>query len=462
MKSIFKWIKRFTRIMAVSALLLVALNIVIFAVFAGRQTNSRGPYMTAEAAAKALEEAGEEYALPKDLLEELETGDIWALWIDNSSGEVLWHTDNLPEEIPLTYTISDIAGLTRGYVKDYPTFTGQSKGGLAVLGYPKDSYWKQMWPCWDLDMIAHFPQILLFVIACNTALIFLIYIVVNAALLKSIRPIAEGIQALPSGEQVHIKEKGVLSELAGKVNQTSELLQTKEYQLKKKDAARANWIAGVSHDIRTPLSMVMGYAGQLAGDEESGSKNRKRAEIIIRQSNRIKNLVNDLNLTSKLEYNMQPLKTCRENAVAIVRKVVVDFINLDLEGKYPVEWETAETLSECWINVDKELLNRAVENLIGNCMNHNEDGCTIYVEVEKEAEHCVIRIEDNGAGITDEQLERLNSTPHYMIRDEDTTAQRHGLGLLIVRQIAGSHGGEMIIDHSRQGGVLAEIRLPAV
>ena len=113
----------------------------------------------------------------------------------------------------------------------------------------------------------------------------------------------------------------------------------------KKDAARANWIAGVSHDIRTPLSMVMGYAGQIENLTYLREEDRKKASAIVRQSRRMKGLINDLNLASKMEYNMQPLVREDINAVALARQVAVDFINMDVEGRYPIEWETEDALT---------------------------------------------------------------------------------------------------------------------
>lgn len=59
--------------------------------------------------------------------------------------------------------------------------------------------------------------------------------------------------------------------------------------------------------MRTSLSMVMGYAGQLESDMQLSEDNRKKAAIIVQQSKRMRNLINDLNLASKLEYNMQPI-----------------------------------------------------------------------------------------------------------------------------------------------------------
>lgn len=87
--------------------------------------------------------------------------------------------------------------------------------------------------------------------------------------------------------------------------------------MQKKETARANWISGVSHDIRTPLSMVMGYAGQIEENEALPEADRKKARIIRQQSIKMKNLINDLNLASKLEYNMQPINPVPVNLVAV-------------------------------------------------------------------------------------------------------------------------------------------------
>ena len=98
-------------------------------------------------------------------------------------------------------------------------------------------------------------------------------------------------RALSANEEVHLREKGLLSELAVNINKTSDILQTQSRQLRKKETARANWIAGVSHDIRTPLSMVMGYAGQLENDLQLSEDTRKKATVIVRQSKRMRNPV---------------------------------------------------------------------------------------------------------------------------------------------------------------------------
>jgi len=451
MKSISKLIRRFVGIMMLSIILLIILNVAFYAIVFVRNI-SFSPWDMAQQAADALQSADAGFFWPEDMASRLKEQNVWAVLIEDDTRKVIWHTNNLPDNIPLQYTLSDIAELTRGYVDGYPAFTGEASGGLLVLGYPRDRFWKHTRASWEYDFIANLPKNIIIILAVNTILIFLIYAVVNSRLLHSIKPITNGIQNLSGGSPVHIKEKGVLAEVAEKINQTSEILQEQAKQLRKKETARANWIAGVSHDIRTPLSMIMGYAGQLENSKNLTEDQCRKAAVIVKQSKRMKDLISDLNLASKLEYDMQPLTMKRENAVSIVRQVVVDYMNLNLDDRFSFEWKTADPLSFCHINADKDLLKRAISNLIQNSISHNENGCVIYASVEDDDNVCRICIEDSGMGASDEQIDRLNHTPHYMVCDRNTAEQRHGLGLLIVKQIIKGHNGSVLIDHSEYGG----------
>lgn len=460
MKSVPKLIRRFVGIVLLSSLLLIILNFALLGIYTLNQAPNGSPWITAQEVADNLLQDSNGYVLNENMAFELQNTNVWAIFIDNATMEAVWQTDNLPETIPMSYTVSDIASLTRGYIDGYPTFTGEAENGLVVLGYPKDSFWKHMWPSWDYNLIANLPKTVLSAFAINIALIFIIYVIANSKLLKSVKPIVGGIQTLSTNEEVHIKEKGLLSELAVNINKTSDILQTQSRQLRKRETARANWIAGVSHDIRTPLSVVLGYAGQLENDKCLSEDNRKKAAVIVKQSERMRNLINDLNLASKLEYNMQPVSPERQNLISVIRQVAVDFINMNIDEKYTIEWQTNEVLTFCPVCIDKDLIKRAVSNLIQNSMNHNEQGCHIYVRVLTEDSQCIIIISDDGIGATDEQIEKLNHSPHYMVCDENTSKQRHGLGLLIVKQIILAHKGEMTIKHSEYDGFEVDLSLP--
>lgn len=462
MNNLPKLIRRFTGILLLSFVLLVFANFAILAFLMAWQSPSvtDSPYNVAIQTGKAFQISESGYTLQEDISTQLKEQNIWAFVVDNDTLQIVWKTENVPDTIPASYSLSDIADLSVGYLDGYPTYTGETENGIVVLGYPKDSFWKHTRASWNYNFFAHLPQIVFIVLAVNIAVILLIYVIANMKFLKPVKPITKGIQDLSIGEPVHIPEKGLLSDISANINRTSNILQEQRQQLRKKGTARANWIAGVSHDIRTPLSMVMGYAGQLKDDANLTDEERHKAEVIVKQSKRMQNLINDLNLASKLEYNMQPINPAKQNLIAIVRQVVVDFINMDIEDKYPIEWQTDEALTVCPVNADKDLLKRAVSNLIQNSINHNEQGCKIYIDVTVDDDCCTIIVSDDGVGATDELIEKLNKTPHYMLCDENTTEQRHGLGLLIVKQIVSAHGGRTDIEHSSYGGFSVKLTLP--
>ena len=460
MKNILKLIRRFVITIILSIFLLLFFNIFLFEFIFFKYSTDDSPSDKTFEIAKMIKFKDRKYFLPDKEISNLKKQNIWAIVIDNDSKKVIWQTENLPSEIPKEYSVFDIALFSHAYIKGYPVFTAKIRNDLLVLGYPKDSYWKYSTATWNYRLIQNVPNFFLTFLISNIFFVFLIYIFSNSKLLKSVNPIIKGIQDLPKDNPINIDEKGVLSELAKSINKTSEILQNQREQLRNKDTARANWIAGVSHDIRTPLSMIMGYASQLKTSSNLSEEMAKKLSVILKQSERIKNLINDLNLASKLEYNMQPFEKKKENAVAVVRQVIVDFLNMDIDEKFPIEWKTKSEFVSCFVNVDKNLIKRALANLIQNSINHNENGCTIYVSVKEDEKNCIICVEDNGIGVSDEELEKLNNTPHYMVCDKNTTEQQHGLGLLIVKQIMDVHNGQVEMKHSEYGGFKVVLQIP--
>ena len=461
MKTVFKLIRRFVATLMMATIILFLLNLFLMIGLFRDQTGNQSPWKAAEAVSAGLEQDGAGgYILSDEAAQVLELSGGWAVLIDNGTGEVRWNSANLPAEVPLRYSIADLSWAIRGYVADYPTTTAEHGEDLLILGNPKTSLWKLMWNTFDYRMIAGLPQTIAVFVLVNLATLLVIYIIVVSGILRPVRPLIRGIEALPD-RQIYVKERGIFASLAKSVNHASEKLRVQERLIQKKDAARANWIAGVSHDIRTPLSMVMGYAGQMEEDSSLPESGRKKAGIIRLQSLRIKNLVNDLNLASRLEYNAQPLHCRPVSLIPLIRGLAADFLNMDGEGRYPIEYQAPEEAFGLVIQADPDLLKRAVSNLILNAQVHNPDGCAITVRVERSGTGCRTTVEDDGVGVTPDQLNSLRSAPHYMVCDSSTDGQRHGLGLLIVRQIAQAHGGRLELGSSPQGGFQAAVFLPA-
>ena len=142
----------------------------------------------------------------------------------------------------------------------------------------------------------------------------------------------------------------------------------------------------------------------------------------------MKNLINDLNLASKLEYNVQPVKRQRTDLVALARTVAVDFLNLDNAGDYPIVWNTAEDTGPMMIDGDPDLLKRAMSNLITNAQVHNPGGCHYWNRSQRRGGNvCPDRLRRR-SGVTEEELRSIRCAPHYMVCDSSAGEQRHGLG----------------------------------
>ena len=176
-----KLIRRFTGILLLSFVLLVFANFVILAFLMAWQSPSvtDSPYNVAIQTGKAFQISESGYTLQEDISTQLKEQNIWAFVVDNDTLQIVWRTENVPDTIPANYSLSDIADLSVGYLNGYPTYTGETKNGIVVLGYPKDSFWKHTRASWNYNFFAHLPQIVFIVLAVNIAVILLIYVIAN-------------------------------------------------------------------------------------------------------------------------------------------------------------------------------------------------------------------------------------------------------------------------------------------
>ncbi|AWI03423.1 sensor histidine kinase [Clostridium drakei] len=455
MDQLRKLIKKFTLSLLVGVVVLLLFNSILYSFYINTVVNNLfkpSIQTTLKETSAALKNENGIFQLSSYMQQTLSKGNIWAMLLDNRTGNILWK-NNLPLEMPQSFTITDVAKFSRGYLKDYPVFVWEHPGGLLVLGYPKGSCAKQLSNATPIQVYRSAPIGLALMLVCDALLLFLLYYFAQSRTLKAIKPLVDGIDALAEGQTVSIAEKEPFIQLTEKVNQVSE-------RLRKKETARANWISGVSHDIRTPLSVILGYAIKLKENTSLPEQARKQAAHIQFHGERISNLVNDLNLTSKLEYNMQPLHMRKIYVIRLLRQMTVDFLNRNLDDKYDIDCNVEGVPPDLSVVGDLSLLQRALENIISNSILHNSNGCHIWLSAKSLPNQVELIISDNGIGITDEQLKKLQTQPHYMMCDSSTHEQRHGLGLLIVKQIVQSHHGEISIGRSADDGFEIKIILP--
>ena len=327
----------------------------------------------------------------------------WAMLLDED-GQVVW-SFRKPADLPEQYSLTDVASFTRWYLSDYPVQCRIRDDGLLVVGAPKGSVWKH-----DIAM------------GVDTLLQTPFW--------------AAGLFLLALG--------GVLGFAYLTVGRW--FRQTQQVR----DAARSNWINGVSHDIRTPLSVVMGYAAQLeAADLNPAQKNQ--ASAIRVQSQVIRDLVNDLNLTMRLNCEMQALRKEPIQPAAFLRQVAADFLNGGLAEGFELEMDLPET-ALLPIEADPFLLRRAVNNLLTNCVRHNAPGGAIRLGARCTGTNLVLFVKGGTAAgcgpvNADRQL------------DPDGGAA-HGTGLRLVTQIAAAHGGTVRFEQGADKNLCVSMILP--
>ena len=373
----------------------------------------------------------------------------WAMLLGDS-GEILW-SENLPKELNHPYTVPEVAAFSRWYLKDYPVMVYRNDFGLLVAGKPIGSMTRFDFYM-DNDilyaLLSTFGPLLLL----DLGLVLAICLLLGWRGVRPLRALAEGIGCLAEGKEVNLKESGATAELAEKLNQTSRHLQKQNNLIARRDMTRANWIAGVSHDIRTPLALIMGNAEQLAQQFPQSSEPRKKADAICTQSKKIKALIEDLNLTFKLQYNAQPLHKAPIQMGAWLRRCVADFCD-SLEETHSVDLLIREPAGQTMLEADGELLTRAMDNLLNNSVRHNPSGCDIWVAAEIAEGQFVLEVRDNGGGYPEAVLRNLSDTC------SDPNAP-HILGLHLVQQIVAAHGGQASFHND--SGAVATLHLPLV
>ena len=330
----------------------------------------------------------------------------WTMLLDDG-GAVIWE-EQMPEDLPRSYTAAQIAQFSRWYLQEYPVFVWQQPAGLFVLAYPANSLQRYNFAMETGDVWAMVITAFGVFLASILLMLFLLW--------RSTR----------------------------RVERASE-------QLHKKDTARADWISGISHDIRTPLSVMLGYAGEIEDNDALPSDVQKQAGLIRKHGEKLRQLILDLNLTSRLEYAMQPLQTAPVSPVELSRQVVSGY-EIDLYAG-----DGAETiLIEC----DNALLTRMLENLIGNSITHNPDGCHICVSVEATGGTCTIIVQDTGKGMDEVALRKLNAAECASFTQSDGSGIPHGNGLNIAKQIVSAHRGTIRFFGTEPHGLTVAVKLP--
>lgn len=452
MKTLSRLIRRHVAAAFAIVLLVFAVNLAILlgviAYYGSRQSD--GPYQLGRFAASFARDENGQVAPDETRLADWMAHYAFAMQLGDS-GEILWQS-NLPPHLNHRYTSGQIAAFTRWYLDDYPIFVYRNDFGLLVTGLPQGSVTRHdfyMDSALMYALIRLCPPLLLL----DGALILAVCLALSLRAARGLLQIGQGIDALAGGSMIALEPRGMAGELAERLNALSDRLSAQSAQLARRDSARTQWIAGVSHDIRTPLSLILGYAEQIGADAQASAAQREKAAAIARQSQRIGTLIEDLNLTSKLQYDAQPLRAKPLAVGPFLRQCAADFINGGLAARCTLSLAVDEDAGRAQITADEALLHRALTNLLLNSARHNPNGCAIALSASLSGRRLTLCVSDDGAGYPPAVLEILHGRP---VRDPLNAP--HILGLHLVEQIARAHGASVsFLNRDEAGGACCRI-----
>lgn len=375
-------------------------------------------------------------------------GYAWAMVLDED-GRVVWQYD-LPEALNRRYTVSDVARFSRWYLEDYPVFCWTEDYGLFVIGLDSGSLWRYNLyasPGMLLDFSKSLVPALCVMLLIGLAVCFLL----SWKGSRQLETVAVGLDALAQGRPVALPCHGFAGELAQKLNQTSDQLQKRNAIIARRDETRTQWIAGVSHDVRTPLALILGWAEQIQGNRDLPDGVRQKARNICTQVQRLRSLIEDLNLTSKLQFGAQPLRKEPLNIGPLLREFAARFCDGPFGETCDVSLEQTDGAEQAVLWGDKALLERALENLMNNSVRHNSGFVGIRIVAEVKEDALQLTVTDDGVGYPTAVLTALAG------RTENAP---HILGLHVVEQIVEAHGGHVEFGQNKPQGARTVVRLP--
>lgn len=226
-------------------------------------------------------------------------------------------------------------------------------------------------------------------------------------------------------------------------------------ELNKVETLRRELIANVSHDLRTPLTMIRGYAEVMR--DLPGENNPENVQVIIDEARRLTGLVNDLLDLSKLQTGSQKLNLQTYNLTESIRTILSRYSKLiDQEG-YDL---TFEADCEAWVNAEELRIDQVLYNLINNAISFTGDDMKVIVRQTVEDGWVKIEVIDSGDGIPSEKLPYIWDRYYKVDKTHRRSVVGTGLGLSIVKGALDLHQALYGVDSDPQTGSMFWFKLP--
>ncbi|WP_417444125.1 two-component regulator propeller domain-containing protein [Joostella sp.] len=232
-------------------------------------------------------------------------------------------------------------------------------------------------------------------------------------------------------------------------------------QTKNNNKSKLEFFTNISHEFRTPLTLILGPLSQILENYRGTSEMYKRLKVIESNSNHLLQLINRLMDFRKLENDLVKLETAEGNIVKFLKEIFLSFSEYAKDGNYQYEFYSPS--ESILVYYDRYKLERVIYNLISNAFRYTPKNGKIILRVLKEDNHIIIQVEDSGVGIAekyrDKIFERFFELSVNKKPDNDYN-KGTGIGLSIVKNIIDLHKGAINVEDNINGqGTIFKVKL---
>lgn len=293
------------------------------------------------------------------------------------------------------------------------------------------------------------------------ALFMLYFLLMTKKFARYLDEIAEGIKEMSIGNfeaRILIKNQDEFSYIAGQINKMASDIKKRMEAERKNEKSRNDLVTNVAHDLRTPLTSIIGYLDlvRTKADLEAGTR-EKYIDIAFQKSKRLEKLIEDL--FSYTKYNSEEISLNLKDIdmVKFMEQMVDEFYPSFQEAG--LEYSFVSKSTEALVVADGDLLARAITNLIGNAIKYGKDGKRIQIQLETLEEELKIKVLNYGEVIPPKDLENIFERFYRVEASRSSETGGTGLGLAITKKIILMHQGSIHVK-SNFNGTIFEVRLP--
>jgi two-component system OmpR family sensor kinase len=297
-------------------------------------------------------------------------------------------------------------------------------------------------------------------LAVSLGLLVALLILMTLLIRLGLRPLEDMTQeadAIAAGDLTRRVEPGEgdgeIARLGRALNEMLTQIETAFAQRAQSEERLRSFLADASHELRTPLTSIRGYAELLRKDALRDGEDRDRAlSRIEKEAARMGALVGDLAVLAREGQGPDPV-CYRVDLAAVAAEAVADAKAIDTARRIDLT-----TAGEVPVAGDDARLEQLVHNLLGNALAHTPAGTPVKVGVAVQGDKAVLRVHDQGPGLSAEQASRVFDR-FYRV-DEQRRDGGSGLGLFIVASLARTFGGHATVDSAEGKGSTFEVELP--